>query len=315
MKALVLTVLVMPFIFICAQAQDEFIPDAKYQSHASRALRYYQDKDYLQSARSYDTLFKQYKGSGLRSDRYNAACAWALASNVEQAFHYLELVARKDKWDNLTHLLGDRDLVSLHQDKRWDKIVKQVKANKEFSERNLDKALVALLDTVFVRDQTMRLRADSVLKKYGAQSDEVRNYWQQIQYQDSIDLLIIKKIIADNGWPGPGLVGVQGAKTVFLVIQHADSATHANYLPLLRDAVKQKKASAQDLAMLEDRLLTEQGKAQIYGSQVRWNDSTNSYELFPIKDEKTVDERRAAIGLPPLEEYARFFGIEYKKPK
>src|SRR5690606_34933431 len=113
----------------------------------------------------------------------------------------------------------------------------------------------------------------------------------------------------------PDLVGAQGAKTIFLVIQHADSTTHANYLPLLREAAKKKKASVQDLAMLEDRLLTEQGKEQIYGSQLRWNDSTNSYELFPIKDEAGVNERRAAIGLPPIEEYVRFFGIEYKKPK
>ena len=315
MKALVLTVLVMPFIFICAQAQDVFIPDAKYQSHASRALRYYQDKDFLRSARSYDSLFQQYKGRGLRSDRYNAACSWALASNAERAFYYLELVARDDKWENLAHLLGDRDLVSLHEDARWNIIIERVKANREFAERNLDKALVALLDTVHVRDQTLRLGADSVLKKFGAQSEEVRNYWQQIQYQDSINLLVVKNIIDTRGWPGPDLVGAQGAKTIFLVIQHADSTTHANYLPLLREAAKKKKASVQDLAMLEDRLLTEQGKEQIYGSQLRWNDSTNSYELFPIKDEAGVNERRAAIGLPPIEEYVRFFGIEYKKPK
>jgi len=39
------------------------------------------------------------------------------------------------------------------------------------------------------------------------------------------------------------------------------------------------------------------------------------YEFFPIVDEVNVNKRRASVGLPPLEEYAKYFGVEYVLPK
>lgn len=100
---------------------------------------------------------------------------------------------------------------------------------------------------------------------------------------------------------------------VFLVIQHGDSLMRATYLPMMREAVKVGAARPEDLALVEDRLLTEQGKPQIYGSQVRV-DSTGKAKFFPIADEAHVDERRASVGLEPLESYARYFGIDYHPP-
>jgi hypothetical protein len=38
-------------------------------------------------------------------------------------------------------------------------------------------------------------------------------------------------------------------------------------------------------------------------------------QFFPIQDEANVNKRRASVGLQPLEEYAKFFGINYVLPK
>ena len=81
----------------------------------------------------------------------------------------------------------------------------------------------------------------------------------------------------------------------------------------MQEAVKKGKAQPQDLALLEDRILTNQGKEQIYGSQVRTNEE-GKFEFFPIRDEPNVNKRRASVGLPPLEEYAKYFGITYVLP-
>ena len=54
-----------------------------------------------------------------------------------------------------------------------------------------------------------------------------------------------------------------------------------------------------------------QGKKQIYGSQVVY-DKQGAPMFYPIEDEKNVNTRRAKMGLQPIEEYAKFFGIEYK---
>jgi hypothetical protein len=70
-----------------------------------------------------------------------------------------------------------------------------------------------------------------------------------------------------------------------------------------------------DLALLKDRILMRQGKPQQYGSQVVFNKTTGSQEFYQIADEKNVNVRRANVGLEPLEEYAKYFGIDYKLPK
>ncbi len=49
------------------------------------------------------------------------------------------------------------------------------------------------------------------------------------------------------------------------------------------------------IAFLEDRLLTMDGKPQIYGTQFRTVDETT--EPFPMEDPEHVDERRACVGL------------------
>jgi len=53
-----------------------------------------------------------------------------------------------------------------------------------------------------------------------------------------------------------------------------------------------------------------QGKNQLYGSQVVYS-KTGEQMFYPIEDEKNVNIRRAKMGLQPLEEYAKLFGITY----
>jgi hypothetical protein len=184
-----------------------------------------------------------------------------------------------------------------------------------FAQAKLNKPLVALLDTIYNEDQSDRSKIDSLAKQFGWQSIQVDSLLRKMNHQDSINLVKIKGIIDTYGWLGPDEVGKQGAQTIFLVIQHADSLTQTTYLPILRDAVKKGKARPQDLALLEDRILTKQGKEQIYGSQLRINEKTGKYEFFPIKDESNVNKRRASVGLPPIEEYAKYFDIIYVLPK
>ena len=176
------------------------------------------------------------------------------------------------------------------------------------------KLIRAQLDTIYTDDQSDRLKMNDIKKKYGMQSPEMKALWQQIELKDSINLVKVKQIIDNYGWPGPEEVGKKGSKTIFLVIQHADSLTQVTNLPLMREAVKQKKAAPEHLALLEDRVLIKQGKPQIYGSQVKTN-AAGKNEFYPILDEKNVNARRASAGLEPLEKYARYFDIIYEIPK
>ena len=133
-------------------------------------------------------------------------------------------------------------------------------------------------------------------------------------YIDSCNLVQIEKLIAEYGWPGKSFVGASGNQTVFLVIQHAELETQEKYLPLMQKSVEEGESQMTDFALLQDRVLMRQGKKQIYGSQVVYG-KDGSPEFYPIDDEKNVNFRRAKIGLQPIEEYAKFFGIDYKLPE
>lgn len=145
----------------------------------------------------------------------------------------------------------------------------------------------------------------------GAQKDSVIAV---LIRNDSLNLLRVTAIIDSAGWLGPEEVGGKASQTLFLVIQHADAKpeVQAEYLEVMRQAVTEGKARASEMAMLEDRVAVNHGRPQIYGSQVDWNDGKPSFK--PIEDEAHVNERRKAVGLEPLEDYAERFGFHWSPP-
>lgn len=178
----------------------------------------------------------------------------------------------------------------------------------------LDEELVRQLEDIYTEDQKYRLQVEEVEKKHGWKSKEMQELWKVISRKDSVNLRQVRVILDQRGWLGPDVVGNQGNTTLFLVIQHADSATQKKYLPMMREAVKNGKAQASDLALLEDRVALAQGKKQIYGSQIHI-DSAGKYFIAPIEDEANVNKRRASVGLSPLEDYVKMWNIQYKLPK
>jgi len=192
----------------------------------------------------------------------------------------------------------------LHSDKRWQPLLDMVKANKEKLEVNLDKALVAQLDSIHTEDQKYRMQIDEIDKKYGWESKEMKALWKIINEKDSINLIKVKFILDKYGWMGPDVVGQTGSSTLFLVIQHSDLKTQEKYLPMMKEAVQNKKASPSQLALLVDRIEMGNGRPQIYGSQLN-TDKNGKTTLYKIIDEPNVNKRRSEVGLQPLENYVK----------
>lgn len=173
-------------------------------------------------------------------------------------------------------------------------------------------AIEARLDSVYDEDQSDRKKLDDPFIKRS--SRRIDSLWKVIGEKDDVHQTKVKEVLDHYGWLGIDDIGEKANTTLWLIIQHADSLTQVTYLPMMRQAVQQGKAKSDQLALLEDRVLTGQGKPQIYGSQVKAL-KTGKYEFFPIGDERNVNKRRAAVGLEPLEVYARNFGIDYHLPK
>jgi hypothetical protein len=183
-------------------------------------------------------------------------------------------------------------------------------------ESTLNLELVAILDTIHNDDQKYREESQVLEKKYGWDSKEVQDVWEIINGKDSINLLKVEKILAQYGWLGADVVGEQGNKTIFLVIQHSPNIkVQQKYLPMMREAVKEGNADSKGLALLEDRVALGEGKKQIYGSQLEMDYTTNLYILSPMIDPDNVDKRRAEVGLKPIAEYLNFFGLTWDVEK
>jgi len=152
------------------------------------------------------------------------------------------------------------------------------------------------------RDQSVR---NELIGKGADHPDQAMQ--EKMRSIDADNLARLKVILQKYGWPGPGLVGKDGADAAFLIVQHADydHAFQKKMLPLIRKEYLAGRQSGNNYALLLDRVLVREDKPQIYGTQLKPFDSWNGKEpvFFPIKDEANVDKRRAKLHMQPLSEY------------
>lgn len=298
-----------------AVAQHQ-VPDAYFQL-AKRADSLYRAKAYQAATDVYTQAFKANRWMGFVPDLYGAARAWAMIGNADSAFRKIDRVMTYGTDEEKQKVPAEPVFAALRKDPRWNTLV-TARAVEAGRLQGPYQPLRARLDSIYREDQKYRQMVDSVGKKHGFESEQVRSLWAKMAAVDSVNTVKVKAILDRYGWLGVPEIGRQGNNTLFLVIQHADSATQVQYLPVMREAVKKGKAEANQLALLEDRVALKQGRKQIYGSQVSHNPQTGQYTVLPLEDPDNVDKRRAAVGLGPLAEYVKHWGMtwnaeEYKR--
>lgn len=148
-----------------------------------------------------------------------------------------------------------------------------------------------------------------------------QNIFKIITTTDSLNFSKIEKIIEKYGYPGKSLVGEPANETAFYIIQHNPDKI-PKYYPMVENVAKKGELPFVLAAMMLDRKLANEGKEQIYGTQVYGkriiNKKTGKEEFFqyvvPIKDAKNVNKLRKEAGFKStVEENAEKLGIEYKE--
>ena len=155
-------------------------------------------------------------------------------------------------------------------------------------------------------DQDMRAEFLAWMKKRGL-TDMVmlKKDDPQIKKFDEVDrknTARLKEIVDRYGWPAKSLVGDDGARAAWLLVQHADKDPEfqKKCLALMKQLPK-GEVSGQHLAYLTDRVLVGEKKKQVYGTQCEI--IKGEVKFRPIENEANVDKRRAEVGLPSLAEY------------
>lgn len=158
----------------------------------------------------------------------------------------------------------------------------------------MNKNLAKLINKMAVIDQKMRKKA----MKTGIWDKKI----------DKKNTLKIKKIIERYDWPTINLVGKKASRNAWLLVQHADHDVkfQKKCLKLMEDIYKVNPnfINETNIAYLRDRILVNEGKKQLFGTQFYTN-KKGIFGVRSIRDIKNLDKRRKEYGLPPFSEYKK----------
>lgn len=205
-------------------------------------------------------------------------------------------------------LLADSAFNPLRADPRWKALEAKLRRKLAALNQPLRAELVKLAE----QDQLNRQDFGAVMRKYGPKSPQGDSAIKLMNIADASIQSRVQAIIIEHGWPTRPKVADDGAHAAWLVVQHMPKEYQAAVLPKLLAAVKAGEAQPGDGALLQDRVLTRSKKSQIYGSQLNVPPTGGPPTLDPIENEACVDVRRKSVGLEPLAEYLKRFGVAYK---
>ena len=147
-------------------------------------------------------------------------------------------------------------------------------------------------------EEDARIRAElratgELFLGYAPSMDEVHNRNAQA----------LETIIKQFGWPGNSVVGEEGARAAWFILQHAigQPDLQRRCLPLLMAAIAHQEADPAAAAYLEDRICFFERRPQRYGTQFDW-DEHGQMSPWTIEDSERVDEYRQMVGLSSLAE-------------
>ena len=234
---------------------------------------------------------------------YNGACAAALADDAETAFSrlYTKLAREKDWYSD--NIASDDDLISLHEDSRWQVLIDSLNLRKHRIEANFDKPLRRRLQMIMKTDQEVRMVFLAAHNRQPHDSIAEAEALHEMQRVDNLNQEQICKILDSRGLVGSDKVG-DAVGTFWAVIQHSDVKIQKKYLPLFQEAAQKGDIAKEGVAMMEDRINMSEGKPQRYGSQIEEDEHGNP-RLYQLLDESKVDEWRSEMGMEPLTDYLR----------
>ncbi len=309
------------FLLVAYPCFAQQVPLAQaYFNSIKEAELHFAAQKYALSAHQYTEAFKAGGWKGYLRDRYHAARAWAIIAVPDSAFFQLERMVSKLHYADYEEIANDTFLSSLQSDLRWLPLLEKVRQNYQAGSLELNPysaapnpadPLAAQLAQIFQQNTQNQRIAEGIAARFGEKSTEMARHQQQAEVLRQSQLLQIKTILAQHGWLSADRVGERGVSVVFDAIRRADLATQEHYLPVLRLAVKEGKARAGELALLEDKVAMAKGKRQVYGTLFGRDTSTGDFYVMPLDDPDHVDERRAEIGLQGLENYLLYWNIKW----
>jgi len=269
------------------------------------ALDQYDNKDYAACSRTLADLYRRGEKFPDGGELLLIECT-AAAGDHATAFIYVDALLPGNRLP-LDDLRGKQrpGLDALRADPAWPAVLQRVIAE--------EARRAALIDAP-LRKELLEREAQDQEAQRAAIAAGGGDAWKQTNPVKEKNAAWLKTVIATKGWPLASRVGRDGAKAVWVLVQHADHdpVFQAEAVSLMEKAARNGEADAADLALLTDRVLLAQGKPQRYGSQFK-ETADGVMELQPTEDMKILDALRHEMGLQPLAEYKAMLSELYGK--
>lgn len=245
---------------------------------------------------------------------FDYACALAQDRQTDSAFKY---IYKAIALDTAVYTLTDPDFLTIREDKRWIDFEETLISMLKIKYKNYynDIELAKQLWKMRAVDQAYYKEIMLAQKKIGMYSTVEFALWEFKKSLNETNLKNLEDIIETKGWPKISDVGENAAGGAFLIIQHSNYEKQKKYLPTIKALCEIKEANWESYALMYDRIQMNENKPQRYGSQVTFNNTTKSFELYQLEDESKVDEWRKEMGLIPLSEYLAIWGLKFVPKK
>jgi hypothetical protein len=245
---------------------------------------------------------------------YNLACAFSLNRQTDSAIKYLYV---NIALDTTVYPLTNPDFLQARENKGWnefeDKLIQGLmkKLNNPYKDIEYAKKLwkMRTLDQAYYSDMEI------VKNKIGVNSTVMKALFDLKDRINKNNVKELEELIESKGWPRKSQVGESASSSAFLIIQHSTLELRKKYLPIIKQLCEENEAEWSEYAMMYDRVQTFENKPQRYGTQIRYNEDTKSFELLPLEDESKVNEWRKEVGLGNIEGYLVNYGIVFKPKK
>jgi len=231
-----------------------------------------------------------------KSLAYNTACRYAKIGNIDSAFIFLDYAMKLGLKE--IYFLADEDLKILRNEDRWKPI--EMVVIDEFNKKNssiLKPELALEICKMGFKDQNGRQKILRI-EQIGENKSTLDSLWIIQNKQDSINSEYITTLIDHNSMLFPSIseIGYTASRLAFLMLQHSNYDVRKKYYKTIKHAMENNHLEKRYFAMYLDRLLIDEGKKQLYGTQMQKNKNGNLV-LFPVKRKFNMNRRRSGLGL------------------
>lgn len=240
-----------------------------------------------------------------------AALANMKVGNLQAAITLLKQAHETD-WKLACTYLGSHaaDYTELQNNPAFLSIFEDCEKKMAAYESEVDVVYQDSIQALYNRDQMHRATFESLALNHGYNSPQMQEAKKLQQEADALNQKILAELFQSKGFPTLTKVKRGATQTALSILQRADTATIYKWIPTIKKLIAEKELLEADCAYIIDFALVQQGKPQIYGTQLYRDKADNLLKPRPFTSLTAVTQSRKLAGLPIWSEYLLQMGAE-----